>query len=91
MSDKPHALDPAINSKLSYREGLMNSVRALDQEIEFLRKEKRMESRDQLKPLASWLHEVFCNYDHTEGCGWGYEVSNGEHSWAVTLMITGLM
>ena len=31
--------------------------------------------------LAHTMHEALCKNDHTEGCGWGYEIHAGVHSW----------
>lgn len=76
-----HPLDPAIEAKKQYRDGLMKSVHQLESEIAVLETEKRSEARAKLHSLASWLHEVFCQHNHTDGCEWGYETSNGEHNW----------
>ena len=27
------------------------------------------------------MHEAMCTHNHTDGCGWFYEVSNGVHDW----------
>lgn len=32
--------------------------------------------------LAIELHKKFCNYNHTDGCGWHYEIHNGVHDWS---------
>jgi len=32
------------------------------------------------KELAEELHKYFCNQNHTDGCGWGYEGAN-EDKW----------
>jgi len=29
-----------------------------------------------LRPIAEAAHSLFCNYNHTDGCGWGYETSS---------------
>lgn len=31
--------------------------------------------------LAIELHKKFCNYNHTDGCGWLYEIRDGVHDW----------
>jgi hypothetical protein len=41
---------------------------------------------EEIKQLATTLHNNFCKYDHTEGCGWGYEEGEWrrakDHGWA---------
>lgn len=32
--------------------------------------------------LAIELHELLCNANHADGCGWLYEIDNGIHDWA---------
>ena len=32
--------------------------------------------------LAITLHSQFCNWNHTDGCSWHYEVRNGVHDWS---------
>lgn len=45
------------------------------------------ELSEDIKQLATTLHNTFCKWDHTEGCAWGYE--EGEwaraknHGWAL--------
>ena len=31
--------------------------------------------------LAVLLHDNYCGYNHTDGCGWMYDVKNGFHNW----------
>ncbi len=31
--------------------------------------------------LAITLHDVLCNWNHTDGCGWFYEVHKGVDDW----------
>jgi hypothetical protein len=31
--------------------------------------------------LAIILHDKYCGYNHTDGCGWLYGFKNGFHSW----------
>ena len=31
--------------------------------------------------LATKLHDLLCKFNHTDGCGWFYEFSNGEPNW----------
>lgn len=32
--------------------------------------------------LARKLHSEQCTWNHTDGCGWFYEISNGIHDWS---------
>lgn len=31
--------------------------------------------------LAIALHQRLCRWNHTDGCGWHYEIKNGIHNW----------
>lgn len=31
--------------------------------------------------LAILLHDHFCEFNHTDGCSWGYECKGGYHEW----------
>lgn len=33
------------------------------------------------RQLAIELHNLLCTHDHTEYCGWYYEISNDVHDW----------
>ena len=33
------------------------------------------------KKLAVALHELLCHSNHTDGCGWFYEIRNNVHDW----------
>ena len=40
-----------------------------------------------LKPherIAVGLHDILCRHNHTDGCGWYYEVKDGVHEWNKT-------
>ena len=39
-----------------------------------------MEKKD-TKDLAALLHDKLCKDNHTDGCGWFYEIRNGVHEW----------
>ena len=32
--------------------------------------------------LAVNLHDMLCRANHSDGCGWFYEIPKGEHNWA---------
>lgn len=42
----------------------------------------RRERLDAPQRLAEELHSVQCHINHTDGCGWFYEFSNGEANWS---------
>lgn len=31
--------------------------------------------------LADELHTMLCRHNHTDGCGWHYEIRGGNHDW----------
>ena len=31
--------------------------------------------------LAIMLHKRYCKWNHTDGCGWYYEIIEGRHKW----------
>ena len=33
------------------------------------------------KQLAESLHSLLCNWNHIDGCGWGYEFKNKKPDW----------
>lgn len=37
---------------------------------------------DSIKPIVIRAHNLLCQWEHTSGCGWHYEIdSNGIHHW----------
>ena len=41
-----------------------------------------LQKEDPEKQLARELHSQFCTHNHTDGCGWFYEVRNGIDDWS---------
>jgi len=39
----------------------------------------KLESPDQ--QLAKELHSMLCTWNHTDGCGWFYEIKNDQDDW----------
>ena len=39
----------------------------------------KLESPDQ--QLAKQLHDMLCTWNHTDGCGWYYEMKNKQDDW----------
>ncbi len=50
-------------------------------ELRFIEAQKNSEKLAEYRELAILAHDVFCKYNHTDGCSWSYECSNGEHDW----------
>ena len=65
-------------------ETLDNRIEALKAELEKLEEEKR-KNQENLTPeqrFACILHENLCKTNHTDGCGWFFEIDgNGVHDW----------
>jgi hypothetical protein len=68
MSDK-NQLTVDIDRAEKHLRELKESL-ALSEQAE---KDKR---QDKLKPVAEKAHNAICFYNHTDGCGWGYENNN---------------
>ena len=32
--------------------------------------------------LAIEIHSALCHWNHTDGCGWFYEIKDGKHDWS---------
>lgn len=72
-----------MNSVEKELDKLLNEQKKLNQRIDDLKEQKRI--IDQSAPenkLAIMLHDCMCTWDHTNGCGWYYEISKNEHNWA---------
>jgi len=67
----------------------MDRIDEIDKEIihlktEIKRLEKEQEQLSNMGPeeeLAVLLHSKFCRHNHTDGCGWFYEIDDGIHNW----------
>lgn len=58
-------------------------IRETEKKLNVLKDEKLgLEMSDPACELAIFLHDMTCRYDHTEGCGWFYEIKNGKHDWS---------
>ena len=66
---------------------LKSQIIALEDQLVNLRRQKMIEDEaaKQLTPdqlLAIQMHEALCNWNHTDGCGWHYEINRDKvHSW----------
>lgn len=62
-----------LQDRISQLEAELNKARdALD----------RAEKQDPIYQLAEQLHDRLCRHNHTDGCGWFYEIQGGEPNWA---------
>lgn len=53
-----------------------------NQEVEALQAQlaaARLETPDH--QLAKQLHDMLCTWNHTDGCGWYYEMKNNQDDW----------
>jgi DNA-binding protein H-NS len=48
-------------------------VKELEEKLAEELREERTQRRLPLRKLAERAHELFCQYNHTDGCAWGYE------------------
>lgn len=61
--------------------------RAEVQEIEEKRRVAKLatllKEEEKLLPLVCQAHELFCQWNHCDGCGWHYEIDSktNKHSW----------
>lgn len=62
-----------LRSELSILEAKTTRIRA---------RLARMEGNPEAKELATRLHEVECNFDHNEHCGWQWEANNWNSGYA---------
>jgi hypothetical protein len=66
---------------------LSSQITALEDQLMNLRRQKMIEDEaaKQLTPdqkLAIQLHDALCHHNHTDGCGWHYEIKNKVHEWS---------
>lgn len=60
---------------------LRTQMNEVAEKVRAAKAEKRSMEKDALKPLTIKAHGILCGYNHTDGCGWGYESHNGIHDW----------
>ena len=57
-------------------------IQQAEKELAKLKAEKEQyDSMGQDQLLAIELHDTMCRHNHTDGCGWFYEISSGQHRW----------
>ena len=53
-----------------------------EKELEELKKKHAaMKAEPVDHQLARYLHDMMCNFNHTDGCSWHYEINNGLEDW----------
>lgn len=58
------------------------AIREEESRIQKLKTQReRLLSLPEDKQLAEFLHQRKCHSDHTEVCGWFYEIQDKEHNW----------
>jgi hypothetical protein len=65
----------------NYDEEIKEATAALDKlrEAKAVAEKKQYEAGlNRIRPLAERYHDLCCNYNHRDGCGWGYEGDNWE-------------
>ncbi|MCF3932885.1 hypothetical protein L1787_05585 [Acuticoccus sp. M5D2P5] len=60
-----------VHAEKVAREALENATKAR-KTAEWRERDQRVEA---LKPLAERAHKLLCQWNHTDGCSWGYEES----------------
>lgn len=58
---------------------LERTIQARKAQLEEARKE--LTANSPAKNLAILLHDKLCRWNHTDGCGWHYDVNKGIHNW----------
>jgi hypothetical protein len=60
---------------------LIREIEETEKRLKALKKQKEDFETAPVKELAIALHKKMCRYNHTDGCGWEYEVRNNVHDW----------
>ena len=54
-----------------------------EKELEELKKKQAARKAEPAEhQLARYLHDMMCNFNHTDGCSWHYEINNGVDDWS---------
>lgn len=67
----------------------MDTIRAIEDrraelQAEMERLDKQQRELEAMRPEAKFaiaLHSCLCRWNHTDGCGWHYEIRDGVHDW----------
>lgn len=80
-------LDGELNNRIKEYENKLkeidNAVYKLNDERRILEDKKRIleaefysQTSEEEKAIATFLHKKYCGYNHTDGCGWYYNVND---------------
>lgn len=59
-----------------------NKIAELNEELRQLHEQKcQLAEMNVNEQLAIELHSILCHSNHTDGCDWHYEISDGIHEW----------
>lgn len=68
---------------MSYVDEMNGEIQRREKElIELKRKHVAIKAEPKNQKLARHLHDKLCNFNHTDGCGWYYEIRNGIDDWS---------
>ncbi len=60
---------------------IQNEINKLSQELTEVNCYESELAKGDPKTIAIHLHSVQCKQNHTDGCGWYYEIKNKVHDW----------
>lgn len=70
---------------MAYKDSNSIEIVALDNQIKDLQaKRAKLLLAPEMtvtQKLAVYLHQKLCRWNHTDGCGWYYAISDGKHNW----------
>ena len=58
-----------------------NQKRELQKQLEEAERDDTVKRLMPFRGAAILAHGLFCMYNHTDGCSWGYEQDGSEHNW----------
>lgn len=72
-----------LERKKAELDKLRSAQTTLADEVKDLERKERERQREPLKALTKKAHDCLCRWNHTDGCGWGYEEgqSGKEDNW----------
>lgn len=57
-------------------------VEQLEQQVQQEKLAELLATDKELHPLAERAHGLFCKWNHTDGCSWGYEQTGEDSAWS---------
>lgn len=76
-------INPTLEQIKQLEDNAQKTLRSLRDQREALENAERDSRLESIKPLVIRAHDLLCCWNHTDGCGWGYEVirETGKHNW----------